>query len=111
MDHQQLDRRSLELAREIARRLLANPSLIQVARENLSRWQMHPGPGIALHRCYLEWTELLDRLTVPEIAELLQRDDEEGARLRQNSPFVGVLSPEEVWQIKRNFKPEPSHAP
>lgn len=111
MDHRQLDRRSLELAQEIARRLLANPSLIQVARDNLARWQARPDAGSALRRCYLEWAALLDRLTVPELVDLLQRDDEEAARLRQNSPFAGILSPEEVWQIKRNFKPEPAHAP
>ena len=108
MDHRQLDQRSLVLAREIARRLLANPSLIQVARDNLSRWQARPDVGTALHQCYLEWAALLDRLTIPELADLLQRDDEDGARLRQNSPFAGILSPEEVWQIKRDFKPEPA---
>ncbi len=110
MDHRQLDRRSLELAREVARRLLANPALVQVARDNLSRWQARPDVGTTLRHCYQEWAGLLDRLTVPELAALLQRDDEESARLRQNSPFAGILSPEEVWQIKRNFKPEPAHA-
>jgi hypothetical protein len=110
MDHRQLDRRSLELAWEIARRLLANPALIQVARDNLSRWQARPDVGTALRQCYLEWAALLDRLTIPELVDLLQRDDEDAARLRQNTPFTGILTPEEVWQIKRNFKPETAHA-
>jgi hypothetical protein len=52
----------------------------------------------------------LDRLTIPELVDLLQRDDEDAARLRQNTPFTGILTPEEVWQIKRNFKPETAHA-
>lgn len=96
MDHRQLDQRSLVLAREFARRLLANPSLIQVARDHLSRWRARPDVGTALHQCYLEWAALLDRLTVPELADLLQRDDEDAARLRQNTPFAGILTPEEV---------------
>lgn len=110
MKHEQLDRRSLELGRMVAGRLLADPGLVQVARDNLRRWAERPNAGESLRRCYAEWSALLDRLPVIEIAELLQRDDEDAARLRQNSPFAGILSPEEVWQMKRNFKPEPTHA-
>lgn len=105
MNHAELDRRSLAMARAVAERVLAQPELLEVARDNVARWQARPGIGAALRRCYTEWSDLLGRLSVPEIAELLCRDDEEGARLRQNSPFAGVLSPQEVWDVKRRFQP------
>lgn len=103
MQHQQLDRRSLEFGRRIADRLLADPALLEIARENLRCWQVRSGVGEALLVCYAEWEDLLNQLTVEQVAELLQRDDEEAARLRQNSPFTGVLSPQEVWSIKREY--------
>jgi CRISPR/Cas system-associated endoribonuclease Cas2 len=31
-------------------------------------------------------------------------ETEEGQRLRQNSPFAGVLSPAEVWEIKSRLR-------
>ena len=30
----------------------------------------------------------------------LAAETETGQRLRQNSPFAGILSPDEVWEIK-----------
>jgi len=103
MRHEDLDRRSREFGRRIAARLRADPRLIEVARGNLARWLSQTDAGTALHHCYAEWAELLDRLPVGELADLLERDDEEAVRLRQNSPFAGVLTPREVWTIKREF--------
>lgn len=103
MNHTLLDRRSLEFGRRIAARLRAQPALLDVARGNLRRWQSRPETGEALRRCYAEWEALLARLDAGQIASLLEREDEEAARLRQNSPFAGVLDAREVWTIKREF--------
>jgi len=35
-----------------------------------------------------------------DICGLLVAESEQGQHLRQNSPFAGVLSPAEVWEIK-----------
>lgn len=103
MNHVRLDRRSLEFGRRIAARLRADPALLDVARGNLRRWQSRPGTGDALRRCYSEWEVILATQEAGEIAALLEREDEEAARLRQNSPFAGVLDAREVWTIKREF--------
>lgn len=103
MNHAQLDRRSLEFGRRIAARLRAEPALLEVARGNLRRWLARPDAGEALRRCHAEWEALLARLDAGQIAALLEREDEEAARLRQNSPFAGVLDAREVWAIKREF--------
>jgi hypothetical protein len=107
MNHTLLDRRSLDFGRRIAARLRAEPALLDVARGNLRRWQSRPETGEALRRCYAEWEALLATRDVGEIAALLEREDEEAVRLRQNSPFAGVLGPREVWHLKREF----AHAP
>lgn len=103
MSHLDLDRASLEMAREIARRLRANPELIEVARENLARWTKRNVDSPALLSTYAEWQRLLE-LPVAEICAILTEESDEGQRLRQNSPFPGILSPKEVWAIKARHK-------
>jgi len=41
---------------------------------------------------------------VAEICAALIAETEEGQRLRQNSPFAGVLPPDEVWEIKSRLR-------
>jgi CRISPR/Cas system-associated endoribonuclease Cas2 len=53
----------------------------------------------SLLRCYEEWRELLER-EVSEVCAILTAETDDGQRLRQNSPFAGILSPREVWEIK-----------
>lgn len=103
MSHLDLDRRSLEMAREIARRLRANPELIQIARDNLDRWSKRNADRPSLMAAYEEWQQLLD-LPVEDVCAALTAETDEGQRLRQNSPFPGVLSPQEVWAIKERHK-------
>ncbi len=105
MDHRVLDRISLELAREIARGLRDHPEWIDLARDNLDRWSKRNAGAPGLVRAYAEWRAILDR-PMNEIIETLLREDDEGQRLRQNSPFAGALSPRMVWEIKRRIKDE-----
>jgi hypothetical protein len=53
---------------------------------------------------YLEWMDMLNHTPPREIADFIVSDSEEAARLRQSSPFAGVLSPQEVWAIKRSHR-------
>ena len=99
MNHELHDAISLELARRVAARLRASPEALSIARENLDRWSRRNAGSISLMRCYSEWRDILGR-PVEEICEQLCAETDEGQRLRQNSPFAGVLSPAEVWEIK-----------
>ena len=54
-------------------------------------------------RCYAEWQSIL-RSPVDDICDLLLAETEEAQRLRQNSPFVGILAPAEVWEIKHRLR-------
>ncbi|MEN9282849.1 MAG: hypothetical protein RLZZ179_342 [Verrucomicrobiota bacterium] len=101
MTHAAIDLRSLMMHRIIAERLLADPSLLEIPRANLARWNC---PDRAW---WHEWSTIL-RKPLDEIVSIMLRDDEEGCRIRQSSPFAGILSPQEVWKLKREFKE--SHA-
>ena len=103
MTHDLQDAISLELARRVATRLRGSPALVDLARANLARWSRLNGNAPSLLRCYAEWESILTR-PVEEICVLLCAETEEAQRLRQNSPFAGVLSPPEVWEIKNRLR-------
>jgi len=106
MNHREINQVSLEMARRVADRVQRNPELLEIARANLARWSRQNASVGSLRRCYAEWEEILSR-PVEEICDLLCSDSDDAQRLRQNSPFAGVLSPSEVWEIKSRFH----HAP
>lgn len=104
--HEEIDRRSLELAREIVARIDADPERqgLERARETCRRWL-----GTAAAPALLEWSTLLARDWSAIRSALLDESDE-GQRLRQSSPFTGVLTPTERWEILRRFRDESSAA-
>ena len=103
MSHELLDDISLELGRRTASRLRQQPDLLQLAHENLDRWTQLNCNSPALLRCYAEWRELLNH-PLEKICAVLTSESEEGQRLRQNSPFAGVLTAREVWKVKQRFR-------
>lgn len=103
MSHGFQDAVSLELARRIAGGLPQHPEWLSVARANLDRWASQNRDAPSLLQCYEEWRELLDH-PVEEICAALTAETENSQRIRQNSPFAGVLPPAEVWEIKARFR-------
>ena len=81
--------------REIAKRIDADPSLLNKALGNIARWSRQMGrtpPALA------EWQGLLRTLPWEQIRPHLVEDDEESRRLRQSSPFVGILTQRDAWR-------------
>ena len=103
MSHQLIDAVSLELGRRVASELRRRPECLDVARSNLERWARQNDGVPSLLRCYEEWQSLLSR-PIDEVCAVLTSETEEGQRLRQNSPFAGVLPPREVWEIKDRLR-------
>ncbi len=103
MGHEHQDAVSLELASRIAAGLPDHPEWIELARANLDHWarRNHDAPGLL--RCYAEWEEILQR-PIAEVCAILTADTDESQRLRQNSPFSGVLSSRNVWEIKSSLR-------
>ena len=100
--HSRREFQSLAVHRRIAGLLAQRPQqVIDKARANLDSWlQIHR--GAALEIVYQEWRSLLNSLSPAEISDLIVAEDERATRLRQSSPFVGILTPAEVWSIKRS---------
>jgi hypothetical protein len=103
MNHSETDQVSLELARRVADRLREQQELVEFARANLARWLQQNSSAPSLLRCYAEWQEILSR-PIDDICNLLCSESDNAQRLRQNSPFAGVLSPAEVWEVKSRFR-------
>lgn len=101
MKHQVIDARSLELHRRIAAKIRRNPALLAIPKNNIKRWlsQGHGDTNSALY----EWQKIL-RKPLDKILAILTTDDEEGCRLRQSSPFTGVLTPKERTKIFQKYE-------
>jgi hypothetical protein len=88
--HQELDRWNLDEDRTVAAKLRRDPAVLRVARRNLRRWVARDGRNV--RRVFLEWTHILSRLSRVEIARFLRSDTPMARRLRQSSPFAGIVS-------------------
>src|ERR1017187_8640628 len=97
--HEWIDQRSLALHDAVAARLEAQPQLFEMARANLQRW-LKASPAAALR----EWQRLLDTLPLANLLALLRSPDEHAARLRQSSPFAGLLTPAERQAILNRYE-------
>lgn len=105
--HDTLDRRALEMDRVIADRILSRPELVEHARKNLDRWEsQHSRPA----SCLAEWRSLLEK-PVSEISQFLKSDSETANRLRQSSPFCGILTREERTRILLQHSTGITHDP
>jgi hypothetical protein len=106
-DHRLIDERSLAFHRLIAAKLRADPAVVDHARANLRRWLGTSSPNV--RPVLLEWQAILDGAREPLLA-LLESDDEHATRLRQSSPFAGVLSTAERTAIILEFARRESSA-
>jgi hypothetical protein len=100
-DHRLREARSLALHCRAAVKIAANLELLEVARDNLRRWTANAGEDAP--RYLVEWSQILDR-PWPEIAAVMTGVDEDAIRLRQSSPFAGVLTPAERRRIYEAFR-------
>ena len=100
--HRLHEARSLAMHAAIARKIDREPALLEIARGNLHRWRQldahHPAP-----EWLKEWSALLKK-SWAEIASLIVEPSERAARLRQSSPFAGLLSPLERKRIYEAFR-------
>lgn len=99
-DHRLIDERSLAFDRLIAEKLQRDPTLLEKARANLARWlqttDLRSAPDL------LEWQRLLAQ-PLDKILAVLVSSGERAMRLRQSSPFCGILTPVERLAIIREY--------
>lgn len=97
--HGDIDRINVAQDRVIARYLRRDSRVLLLARRNLRRWIA--GEGRRVRPVFLEWDRILLRLTRIEIAAFLISDTPMARRLRQSTPFAGVLSDHERSAIRQ----------
>lgn len=100
-DQRLLEARSLALHCVMARKIDRDARLLQRARDNVARWTERAGPQAP--RYLAEWRAILQR-PWPEIARLITGLEEESFRLRQSSPFAGILTQRERRTIYEAFR-------
>lgn len=106
-DHRLIDERSLAFDRLIAGKLRSQPALVEKARGNLARWLETCSPGA--RPALLEW-QLLLAGPLDELLAVMEATDERAIRLRQSSPFCGILTPDERLGVIRAFQARESIA-
>jgi hypothetical protein len=97
--HARVDARSIELHSAIAEKLRADPALLEIAHANLARWIAQGGRS---QPYWTRWQELL-ALPLEVLLNLIVDDSETMKALRQCTPFAGILTPRERWQIYDSF--------
>jgi hypothetical protein len=97
--HQQIDERSLALAKAIVEKIDRDPARLglEKARAVCVRWyEQRPLPAIG------EWLKILQE-PWEVIRRVLLDESQSGQRLRQSDPFCGILTPQERWAIYRKY--------
>jgi hypothetical protein len=94
--HSAIDARSLAMDRLIADRLRTDPGVLVKARTVLRNWLATCDDSV--RPALEEWRAILDG-PLPAVIETLEGEDEKSVRLRQSSPFCGILTPAERTAI------------
>jgi hypothetical protein len=98
--HQLLDGLALAYHRAVAVKLRAAPEeVVRTARENLARWLASGSFDSGTAASLREWQSILDRSTLEQLLALITAETDDGQRLRQSSPFAGVLTDGERSEI------------
>jgi len=93
--HNRNERFSLLLHRELARTIETDASVLARGRRNIVRWQATHGRSV---QAWDEWLTLLDAGADAVVSAMLD-EGEVGTRLRQSSPFAGIIPNRRRWEL------------
>jgi len=97
--HVHIDRRSFALHQLVATKLEADPGVLEIARANIARWRSLGHREV----CLDAWEAILAG-GQQAVVRFLRSSGQRATRLRQSSPFVGVLSADERDEVFRAFR-------
>ena len=95
------DLRSKALHKAIAQKLRSDPSLWDIPKYNIMKWNKNRRQPIV---AYLEWDQILNTNSKEQILLILESDSEESTRLRSSTPFTGILTENERKKIFELFR-------
>lgn len=102
--HQCVDERSRELHTLIAEKIRRDPSLLTQVQSRLERWLTESQDSPRTRQALEEWQGVLRENPLEVILAMLASSDEEACRMRQSTPFVGILSKEERTEVFRKYE-------
>ena len=102
LKHRIIEARSLAMHCLAARKIEHNPALLDQVRRTLEIWRSRYGADTP--RALDEWKAIL-RQPWPGIAAFITDQGERAMRLRQSTPFAGVLSARERARVYAAFRP------
>jgi DNA-binding Lrp family transcriptional regulator len=102
--HKHREHLSLLLARAVSEKIRGDPSIIRRASAYLKDRLESASPREAkeLH----EWRRILQTYSIPRLRKFLTDNSERSIRLRQSSPFLGVLSPKDRDELLKDVRKE-----
>ena len=103
VDHSFLDKRSLAFHVAIAEKLRSDPKLLEKVRDRLRGMLSDDRVSISTRDAYREWLDVIEQHSFEEVLNLLVDPTEEGTRLRQATPFAGILTRVEREAIARKM--------
>ena len=102
--HRILEARSLAMHCLMAQKIERDSALLDRVRQTLETWRArYTNEGDPVPRALAEWQRSLGE-PWPVIAALMTDAGERGTRLRQSTPFAGVLTPEERERVYAAFR-------
>lgn len=102
LKHRIIEARSLAMHCLAAQKIENNPALLDQVRRTLEIWRSRYGDDTP--RALDEWQAIL-RGPWPGIAAFITDQGERAMRLRQSTPFAGVLSTRERERVYAAFRP------
>jgi hypothetical protein len=101
LSHRIIELRSLAMHCIAAQKIERNPALLDNVRDTLKTWRMRYGKEVP--RALDEWQDVLSQ-PWPMIAELITNPGEHATRMRQSTPFAGVLTSDERERVYAAFR-------
>ncbi len=102
LKHRIIEARSLAMHCLAAQKIEHDPALLDQVRRTLESWRLRY--GVSTPRALDEWKTILRR-PWPEIAAFITDPGERATRLRQSTPFAGVLNARERERVYAAFRP------
>jgi hypothetical protein len=102
--HTMIDSRNRELHQIIADKIRHNPALMVRVKEIVERWLRAMHESERGYDSLKEWKRRLESQSLDNVLDFMASADEEACRLRQSSPFVGLLSDEERMAVFRKYE-------
>ena len=102
LKHRIIEARSLAMHCLAAHKIMLDPALLVEVRGTLDTWRERYGKDTP--RALEEWAAILRR-PWPQIAAFITDPGEHATRLRQSTPFAGVLGARERKRIYAAFRP------